>query len=328
MDKRLDYVQALVYGLTSDDKSQISDGFHTFDELYYHRMILFATICNNNKKDAWKSKQHDDGSMYSGYFVVGIRTPEGDYTYHYKLEYWDIFEIEELEKAPKWDGHKPEDISRLLSLTKPSITPWLKREIDIACAGEDSYGKAVYNSAVKAYMSLHEDGHSGCSIVFTRDLLNRMIAHKPLKPLTGEDDEWSKCADLGGAECESWQNNRCSSVFKHVYKDGRVEYSDVDQFVFVNVNDDNDRFYSGYLAEKVREMCPITMPYIPRTSPIYVYVEVFLTDESNGDFDTQGVLYYMCGPKKISVNRFFHEKDGTWVEISQDEYLQLKNKCL
>lgn len=95
----------------------ISDGYHTFDELYFHRMILFAVICNTYKDRAWKSKLHDDGTMYENYFIVGLTTPKGDYSYHYHMEYWKHFEdIKELDKAPKWDGHKPSDITRLLSL--------------------------------------------------------------------------------------------------------------------------------------------------------------------------------------------------------------------
>lgn len=31
-------------------KGDISDGSHTFNELYYHRMILFAVICNVYKE--------------------------------------------------------------------------------------------------------------------------------------------------------------------------------------------------------------------------------------------------------------------------------------
>ena len=98
------------------DKGEVSDGYHTFNELYYHRMMLFAVICNTYKEHAWKSDKHADGSMYDGYFIVGINTPEGSYTYHYKLEDWDLFKVTELQTAPEWDGHKPEDITRLLSL--------------------------------------------------------------------------------------------------------------------------------------------------------------------------------------------------------------------
>lgn len=87
----------------------ISDGYHTFEELYYHRMVLTASLFNLNKEVCWKSKQHDDGTMFDGDFIVGIETPEGQATYHYKLEYWDSFNIKELDKAPKYDGHTPAD---------------------------------------------------------------------------------------------------------------------------------------------------------------------------------------------------------------------------
>ena len=97
---------------------EISDGSHTFTELYYHRMMLFAVICNTYKDVAWKSWKHDDGTMYPNYFIVGLSTPEGDYTYRYRKDHWDRFNVEELEYAPKYDGHKPEDITRLLSLIK------------------------------------------------------------------------------------------------------------------------------------------------------------------------------------------------------------------
>lgn len=98
------------------DYSTISDGYHTFKELYYHRMVLFSVICNQNRDLAWKSKLHNDGTMYDNYFVVGIKTPEGQYTYHYNIKYWDIFKCQVLDFAPEWDGHKPNDIDRLMRL--------------------------------------------------------------------------------------------------------------------------------------------------------------------------------------------------------------------
>ena len=95
----------------------ISDKWHTFDELYYHRMILFLTIQLAHKDKSWKSKLHHDGTMFDDSFVVGINTPEGVYSYHYDLEYWDLFDgIKEVDNAPEYDGHTPSDIDRLLSL--------------------------------------------------------------------------------------------------------------------------------------------------------------------------------------------------------------------
>ena len=97
-------------------RKDISDGYHTFGELYYHRMILFSIICKQNKGLAWKSWLHNDGTMFDGYFIVGISTPEGQYSYHYSAEFWDRFEVRELHMAPAYDGHKPADITRLFSL--------------------------------------------------------------------------------------------------------------------------------------------------------------------------------------------------------------------
>lgn len=98
----------------------LSDGYHTFNELYHHRAILFSVICNTYSGVAWKSKKHDDGSMFDGMFIVGLETPYGQVTYHYDTEpYWDIFKVQELEKAPKWDGHSADEaIERMERLSK------------------------------------------------------------------------------------------------------------------------------------------------------------------------------------------------------------------
>lgn len=87
------------------DKGSISDGDHTFDELYHHRAILTALVCQAHKDKCWKSKLHSDGTMFDNYFIVGINTPEGPATYHYPIaQYWNLFDVQELERAPEWDG--------------------------------------------------------------------------------------------------------------------------------------------------------------------------------------------------------------------------------
>ena len=97
----------------------LSDGFHTFRQLYYQRMMLFATIVKQNKEKAWKSFRHEDGELCfgGGWFIVGIGTPEGSYTYHYEDNFYSMFDCEELERARHWDGHTENDVTRLLSLT-------------------------------------------------------------------------------------------------------------------------------------------------------------------------------------------------------------------
>lgn len=95
---------------------ETSDGYHTFNELYHHRAILFSVVCNQNKELAWKSKLHHDGTMFDNMFIVGIDTPAGQATYHYDIEpYWGMFSVKELDKAPEWDGHTPDEAIQRLS---------------------------------------------------------------------------------------------------------------------------------------------------------------------------------------------------------------------
>lgn len=109
-----------------NDIDDVSDGFHTFRELYYQRMMLFAAIVKQNKDKAWKSLRHEDGELCfgGGWFVVGIDTPEGSYTYHYEDNYFSLFDCEKLERGKHWDGHTEKDVTRLLSL--PSAQPEIK----------------------------------------------------------------------------------------------------------------------------------------------------------------------------------------------------------
>lgn len=110
-----------------DEIDDVSDGFHTFRQLYYQRMMLFATIVKQNKDRAWKSLRHEDGELCfgGGWFIVGVDTPEGSYTYHYEDNYYSLFDCEELECGKRWDGHTEKDVTRLLSL--PSAEPEIVR---------------------------------------------------------------------------------------------------------------------------------------------------------------------------------------------------------
>jgi len=101
---------------------KVSDGFHTFDELYEHRHILFIKLMNCRPDKSWKSRKHEDGSMYEGdWFVAGMCLPTGDVTYHLEGKYWDMAKVQEHEFAPPWDGHTAEDVLNRLSNWERSI---------------------------------------------------------------------------------------------------------------------------------------------------------------------------------------------------------------
>jgi len=110
---------------------EVSDGYHTFDELYEHRIELWITlarICRRQELQVgefpdqpfvWRSKLHDDGSSFDGWFILGIGSFEGQQmTYHLPIARWkDTDFAQTLEKATKWDKHTSTDvISRLKDL--------------------------------------------------------------------------------------------------------------------------------------------------------------------------------------------------------------------
>ena len=114
-----------------DDIGDVSDGFHTFNNLYEQRAILFAALVRAYKDKAWKSYRHADGEYCfgGGWFIVGIDTPEGSYTYHYENKYWDMFDCIDLPRGKHWDGHTEADAeTRLMSLyPEPQWVPCSER---------------------------------------------------------------------------------------------------------------------------------------------------------------------------------------------------------
>ena len=208
---------------------------------------------------------------------------------------------------------------------------WAKKEVEIACKkenperkdGEFDYGCACYQSALKAFKSLTEDGHSGMSIGITKNILNRMIDCKPLTPIEDTEDIWRYVYDRKETGAKVYQCTRMSSLFKDVYPDGSIKYSDNDRYVKIDINNPNVSWHSSFIRRIGDEMFPITMPYIPATTPYKFFGEDFLTDRKNGDFDTVGI-YYVIAPdgERVDVNRYFKdsETDSGFEEIDVDEY--------
>jgi hypothetical protein len=103
--------------ISEDQIGTLSDGFHTFDELYEFRKMYNAAAFNAWAKaglyDVHKSKHHSDGMpCYGGeWFIVMAILPTGQVSNHYKLEDWDLFQCpEELIVKHPYDGHTAQDV--------------------------------------------------------------------------------------------------------------------------------------------------------------------------------------------------------------------------
>ena len=217
------------------------------------------------------------------------------------------------------------------SYEKSGMELWAEREVEIACKheapdrkpGEWDYGCACYESALKAFRSLCEDGHSGFSISMTKFILNRLIEGKPLTFIEDTEDAWSDISDRSGlrGEIANYQCRRMSSLFKYVYDDGSIKYRDVNRFCGVNVDNPDVSYHSSLIDRVMEEKFPITMPYFPESKPFRVYCEEFLTDRKNGDFDTVGILYVIKPDgERVEINRYFKEGEKDFIEIASCEY--------
>lgn len=121
--------------LVSEDEvvyiGELSDGYHTFNELYEFRKMYNAALFNEwaenletssdfgqalfnvPKYNVHKSWRHSDGELCfgGGWFIVSAMLPTGLISNHYKAEDWDLFKIPEVEKALyEFDGHTSEDV--------------------------------------------------------------------------------------------------------------------------------------------------------------------------------------------------------------------------
>jgi hypothetical protein len=93
--------------------SEVSDGYHTFGELYDHRCLLFVALVKAHPELAWRSRLHDDGTSEPGWWAGGLHLPAGDISYHLPDALWPLLDgvnVNTLERAPKWDGHTSADV--------------------------------------------------------------------------------------------------------------------------------------------------------------------------------------------------------------------------
>ena len=202
-----------------------------------------------------------------------------------------------------------------------NMQEWAEKEIELACKRENpdwdgesfDYGCACYESALKAYKSLLEDGHSGFSWSLTRNILTRLMNEQPLTPITDDDfkdyefGSPQEYLDENGLK-SSVQCPRMASLFRDETLDGKVSYNDVDRYYCFEVDNPKDTYLGGGASDILNELFPITMPYYPPRDKYQIACDTFLVDETMGDFDTKGYLYIITPEgEKVEVNKFYKE---------------------
>ena len=211
-----------------------------------------------------------------------------------------------------------------------SLDIWAKREVELAKnealkSGADNcsahYICECLNSALKAFNSLREDGHSGASMEQMLMFLQRLVRGLPLTPIN-EDTTWVK-SSVSESGTITYQCARMTSLFKDVDKEGNITYSDVNRVVCVNKDDSHAPvWYNGFVSKIVNSIYPIKFPYYTSSDPIIAYVSQHTTSVTE-DFDTMCIdSVKLNSGETVEVKRFFKEDPNinSWVEIDEEEY--------
>lgn len=109
------------FKIVGDD---ISDGYHTFDELYEHRCLLYLHLCLiNHTLCAWRPD-------YDGWFVLYFESPSGQISYHVPDKY--LYLVKPLirrDDAHVFDGHtSPTVLLRLESISQHYIRDRIRND--------------------------------------------------------------------------------------------------------------------------------------------------------------------------------------------------------
>lgn len=135
-----------------------------------------------------------------------------------------------------------------------------------------------------------KQGHSGSSAPYCISMVTKLMDHKPLSPLTGDDREWVEVSP------GIFQNSRLSSVFKQSDRFDGQAY-DIDGKVFWewferDLYEDEEGF-PGKVKAKTYYTCadsftPIEFPYMPPDKPEYIYRSTEDENEESEEQNRQG----------------------------------------
>ena len=138
-----------------------------------------------------------------------------------------------------------------------NLVEYAKKELDYCFPDKsDKLQQHAIENVLELLETFSEQGHSNLSAPYVLKLFGRLAHWKPIKPLTGEEDEW----DEARGENNTQQNLRWFSVFRKNF-DNSTAYN-IEGRVFI----DKD----GYGYTNRDSSIPITFPYEVPDKPDFV----------------------------------------------------------
>lgn len=187
------------------------------------------------------------------------------------------YEMEEFGERLSLSKNKIRELSvneqkRLLQKRSNQVGSF-ERELELIGLGENAteIDLVMRENILEIISVVSSQGHSGFSFSYLSSIMNKYFSKTQiLSPLTGEDSEWMDISDY--SDNPMYQNNRMSSVFKHINDDGKVECYWLDGTVFYTVEtDSNGENYKNYFTNGKSRLLIESFPWYP---PETQYVEV------------------------------------------------------
>lgn len=140
----------------------------------------------------------------------------------------------------------------------------------------DEMQEMICNHVLALLAVFSDEGHSGSTAPYAINLFSKLAKFDPIVPLTGEDWEWSNVSDVSGSE--TYQNKRCSAVFKSADRfNGQPYYIEGKVFwEWYKSDEDGKMSKSSYTGRDSH--VPIEFPYTPKTEYVFVPTNHYPTE--------------------------------------------------
>lgn len=188
---------------------------------------------------------------------------------------------------------------------------------------ERKYLDGCCKSALKAFESLLEDGHSGVSINITLRILNSLVDIKPLVPLENKKEDWIDHRTYGDGDVITYSHRYYSCLKKKHHLDtGIDDFYDSNRFLCrPSISHDGVSWHNSFCSKIGHQMFPISFPYKPPVKPYKVIVDEYLTDRQNGDYDTM-VIRSILTPegRNVVLDQYYKETEDGFVQINKLEF--------
>lgn len=149
-----------------------------------------------------------------------------------------------------------------------NLSEYAKTELELAFPHDtnDEMQTFVIKNIMELIQVFSKQGHSGTTASYVLRYFERLTKFRPIKPLTGEEDEWGEPY----GEDNTQQNKRGGQVFRNHF-DNSTAY-DIEGRIFI------DEDGSAYMTADSR--VPVTFPYNVPDRPEYVKISSQVEDDS------------------------------------------------